>query len=142
MDVDVKDEEEYRKDSSADFAAFRHLTKNRSEGERSEGSSAHSPHSTPRQESGGVPDDDIAVDDDERGVSPPPLSHPPLYNPLFANTAAIQLGLSGAQLGLSGATMPLGHHHLASRYNGDKVVDGAERMAPLVAATQKEISQQ
>ena len=148
----------YRKEnrSSSDYAEYRN-TKNtgngvgtRSEGEeRSEGSSAHSPRSTPRRRSvgglGGI-DEDITVDDNgDNGVSPPttPLSHhhhmtqPSLFNPLFANNAAIQLGLAAS------TAMPSLGHHLTPRFSADKGTDSERLQPPLIGSTaQKEISQQ
>ena len=82
-------------------------------GSGSEGSS-HSPQSTQRA------DED---EEDDRGVSPP-LSHPPLYNPLFSGPAAIQLGLAAGALPL--------------RFNGESEADRLG--GGLVAKT--EISQQ
>ena len=151
MEVDSYTDSSYRKENnSSEYPEFRSKNTTRSEGERSEGSSAQSPHSTPRRRSVG---DDLAAsseDADRGGVSPPttPLSAhhlghhhhmtPPtaLYNPLFANTAAFQLGLAGA-------TMPLGHH-LTPRFNTDKVLDAERLVQPslVAAAAQKEISQQ
>ena len=107
--------------SEEDFPEYKIKLTNRSEGERSEGGSSHSPHSTQRDKFHDADDED----DEDRGVSPP-LSHGPLYNPLFSGPAAIQLGLAGA-------TMPLS---LAQRYSGEQDKDH------LTLVAQKEISQQ
>ena len=110
--------EEYRRESLELLKAKEEELKHsrQSECERSDGSS-HSPSRIRLDEA----DDE---DEDDRGVSPP-LSHPPLYNPLFSNSASIQLGLAGAALGIP-----------PRRFNGDSESD----RLPLVA--QKEISQQ
>ena len=114
-------EEDIKPEKEEEFPGLKNL--NRSEGERSEGSS-HSPHSTQREKFRLDEADD--EDEDDRGVSPP-LGHPPLYNPLFSTPAAIQLGLAGT-------TMPLSS--LNQRYNGDSESDR------LALVTHKEISQQ
>ena len=111
--------------------------------QRSDGGSSHSP--PPRGSAGGSDKYNDADDEEEEersggndaggvvggGVSPP-LSHPPLYNPLFSSPAAIQLGLAGATMSLAGLAAPRRH-----RYNGDH-----QEKDHLTLLAQKEISQQ